>query len=305
MSNIIRGLISWAILASLSACSGSGSQQEAANGRLSLGLIDMPTADVAELWVEFTGVTLKPSDGPAFDIDFDAPMDLNLLELTADNAATLLDGHSVPAGRYEWIALKVNAQFDGTMDSYVVLQTGGVEEVDVELQVPSGSHNGLRLVSGFTVTSNQETSFVIDWDVRKALVRPVGQPGYFLRPALRIVDMTEFATLTGVVSMDAVTATDCTNDLSLGTGNAVYIFEGLGVMPDDIDGNAPDPVATADVAADANGDYRYKALLTPGDYTVAFTCQADSDAPEADDTISFVGTTDVSLANGDMKEVDF
>jgi Domain of unknown function (DUF4382) len=286
--------------ASLGAC--SGGSHDNPNGRLTLALIDAPTSDVAELWIEFTGVTLKPSgDGPAIDIDFEAPLDLNLLDLNADNAATLLDGHMVPAGAYNWIALKVSAEFDGTLDSYVVLQDGGVEEV----RVPSGTQNGLRLVSGFTVTANQETSFIIDWNVRKGLVQPVGQPGYFLRPALRIVDMTEFATLTGTVDMSLVTDTSCTNDLNLDTGNAVYIFDGLDVVADDIDGIDPDPVATTAVTQDRNGEYAYKTLLSPGDYTLAFTCQADGDGPDDDDAITFVGTTNVTLADGEVRQVNF
>ena len=300
MEKTLKGLILLSILSGVGACS-SGGGENTSDGRLTLGLIDAPTIDVAEVWIQFTGVTLKPSDGPAFDIEFDMPVDLNLLDLTADNAALLLDGHSVPAGTYNWIALKVNAEFDGTLDSYVMLQAGGTEEI----RVPSGSQNGLRLVSGFTITSNQETHFIIDWDVRKGLVRPVGQPGYFLRPALRILDMTEFATLTGLVDMATVTDPSCTNDLSLDTGNAVYIFAGAGVTPDDIDTVDPEPLATTAVTQDTNGDYRYKALLSPGEYTVAFTCQADDDNPDSEDALVFVSPTDVSLAANDEQQVDF
>ncbi len=62
----------------------------------------------------------------------------------------------------------------------------------------------------------------------------------------------------------------------------MYIFSGLDTMPTDIAGLETDPVATVAVRQAEDGIYRYSALLTPGDYTLAFTCQASSDDPEID-----------------------
>jgi hypothetical protein len=196
--------------------------------------------------------------------------------------------------------LHVDAEHDGTLDSYVVLQTGGVEEIEVE--IPSG---GLRLVSGLTVTANQETSFLIDWNLHEGLVDPVGQSGYFLRPALRVVDMTQYGTLSGTVAMAQVTAAGCTSDLSLDIGNAVYIYSGLNATPDDFDTTDPQPVATAAVTQSGTGDYVYKTILSPGDYTVAFTCQAIDDLPLTDEAIVFVQATNAPLADGQTLSINF
>jgi hypothetical protein len=192
----------------------------------------------------------------------------------------------------------VNASFDGVLDSYAVMQTGGMQEI----QVPSGS---LRLVSGLTITANQDTSFLIDWNLHQGLTDPVGQAGLFLRPALRVIDMTQYGTLKGTVASAQVTAAGCTGDLNLDTGNAVYIYSGLNVMPDDIDGTDPEPVATAAVKQNSMGNYVYETLLTPGDYTVAFTCQAANDLPDTSETIAFVAPTNATLANGQTLTIDF
>ena len=64
----------------------------------------------------------------------------------------------------------------------------------------------------------------------------------------------------------------------------MYIFAGSNVTPDDIDGAAADPVATAPVEQNATGDYVYRTLLPAGIYTVAFTCHAGNDDPEVDDS---------------------
>jgi hypothetical protein len=212
----------------------------------------------------------------------------------------LLDAYEVPAGHYNWLELHVSAEHDGVMDSYAVLQNGGVEEVEVE--VPSGS---VRLVSGLTITANQETSFLIDWNLHKGLNEPVGQPGLFLRPALRIIDMTEFGTLTGTVAMPLVTAAGCANDLNLDIGNSVYIYEGADVVPDDFDADAPEPVAATAVTQNQTGEYVYETLLSPGTYTVAFTCQAMSDMPDTSEDIAFVQPTNATIVDGQTLTVSF
>jgi hypothetical protein len=282
----------------LAGCSGGGGS-DAGNGSLSLAVMDAPVDDVAHLYVQFTGVSLKPQgSGPAIDIDFATPITVDLLALNADNAAMLLDSHAVPAGAYNWLDLHVNATLDGHLDSYAVMQAGGMEEIEV----PSGE---LRLVSGLTVTANQETSFLIDWDLHQGLTNPVGQNGLFLRPAWRVIDMTQFGTLQGTVAASLATAAGCTGDVNLDTGNAVYIYAGSGETPDDIDGMDPDPVATAAVKQNAAGAYTYKTILSPGDYTIAFTCQAKSDDPTTNDPIAFVGPRTVSIVDTQTVTADF
>ena len=284
----------------VAACSGGGGD-EGGTGTISLAVMDAPVYDASQIWVTFTGVSLKPQgNGPAIDIDFPAAVQVDLLSLTADNAETLLDSHPMPAGQYNWLDLHVNADHDGVMDSFAVLQTGGIEEIEVE--VPSGS---LRLVSGLTITANQETSFLVDWNLHKGLNDPVGQTGLFLRPALRVIDMTQFGTLSGTVAMPLVTAAGCANDLTLDIGNAVYIYAGAGVTPDDFDAADPEPVATTAVTQNQLGDYVFETLLSPGTYTVAFTCQAMADLPDTSEDIAFVEPTDAAIADGQTVTIEF
>ena len=63
-----------------------------------------------------------------------APIDL--LTLQGTTRALLLDGESVPAGDYEWMRLKVNAD-PAVRDSFVTI--GGQE---CEMRIPSGADAG-------------------------------------------------------------------------------------------------------------------------------------------------------------------
>jgi hypothetical protein len=53
-------------------------------------------------------------------------------------------------------------------NSYVTLSDGTMHG----LQVPSGSENGYKLVSGFTVPSGGVVDYTIDFDLRKDVTCP-------------------------------------------------------------------------------------------------------------------------------------
>ena len=285
----------------LAACSGTGpdaAQSPTGNAELSISLMDAPVDDVLEVHVQITKLTLKPNgNGPAFDLPMEtSPITVDLLELTEDNAAILVDGASIEPGAYNWLTMDVNASIDGVIDSYVVTDTGAWEEI----VVPSGR---VRLVSGFDVGASEALMLIFDWDLRKGLVHPPGRGGYILKPAFRVIGTEAFGRISGTIDVAAVTlaANDCNADSESGdfdVGNTVYIFEGLDIVPDDLD-EAGDvtPLATVDaVLSDDSTGYDYSTIVPFGDYTVAFSCQAANDEAEtnetgntdpADDTVSF------------------
>ena len=299
-------LVAAAVAALLtSGCGGGGGDHSIGvtpTGTLSVSLTDAPVDDVAEVWVHITGVRLKPAGGAPIDFPFDEPKDVDLLTLTDGDSVALLDGETVPAGNYEWILLDVDADFDNVFDSYVLDNSGGM----IELRVPSPQ--GVRLVSGFTVLAGGTTRLMIDWDLRRALTDPTGQPGYFLRPALRITDLAEYGAIVGTVADDLLTAPTCDNDLADDRGNLVYLYDGADATAVDIDGEDPEPLATGRVAQDAGaaGAYTYRIdFVPPGDYTVAFTCQGLADDPEVADTLAFVGPQTVTVVAGEEAGADF
>jgi hypothetical protein len=271
---------------SLTACSGGGGSDPAPRSTtLSLSLMDAPVDGLTEVNVEIAAIWAKPTNGPAVQLPLaKTPFKTDLLKLTDQKAALLIDEAVVQPGTYEWLAMDVNASFDNVYDSYVVTAAGGQEEI----RVPSGR---VRLVSGFEVAENQAVRFLFDWDLRTGMVDPPGQPGYLLKPAFRMLDVSEYGVLQGTIPLTKVqdAANACAaDDADLDVGNVVYVFAGADVTPDDVDGTPPDPVATAEAAPNTAGDFTYRVALEPGSYTVAFTCQAGNDDPEMDET----GTAD-------------
>lgn len=297
-----------AATALLTACSGGGSAPTAAGqSTLSISLMDAPVDGISEVNVEIAAIWLKPAgSGPAFQVPLTTtPFTADLLELTDTNAALLIDEAVIEPGAYEWLAMDVNATFDGIYDSYVMTDAGGQEEI----RVPSGR---VRLVSGFEVPENQGVELLFDWDMRTGLVDPPGQPGYLLKPAFRMLEVSAFGALEGTIALTTVTdaANNCAvDDADLDVGNVVYVFANGDVTPDDVDGIAADPVAMAEATPNTAGDYAYRLMLEPGAYTVAFTCQAGNDDPEVDETgtadeLDFLPAANATIA-GSTVTVDF
>jgi hypothetical protein len=243
-------------------------------------------------------------------VDADCPRETNvcnnsqrqidLFALNGGGSETILDRVTVPAGHYNWIRLKVNAECD-TEDSYIEIPNDIYSPYS--LWIPSGSETGLKLVRGFDVPAGGTASFTIDFNLRKSVNNPEGQGNcsgnYKLKPALRIADNTEVGSISGTVSSALIEDDSCTS------GNVVYVFEDHDVIPDDEDEFDPNPITSAMVTFnDDTQEYVYKAaFLSSGKYTIAFTCQAGNDKPEVDESptlnpITFVGTTDVEVSAG-------
>jgi hypothetical protein len=273
----------------IAACGGGNGT---GSGELSLAITDGPVDEASKVVVSFSGVSLKPANGPASDVLFtDVNGDpviktIDLLNLQGPNSEPLLIDQTLAAGHYNWLRLKIIAS-ESTTDSYIMINGG-----TFPLYVPSGDETGLKLNEGFDISDGGAATFTIDFDLRKSVLGPNNNnTAYKLKPTLRIVENDNVGHITGLVGDTARGHEDCTS-----TSYAVYAFSGSGVTADDIDGIDPNPVSTALVSSDT---FSYAlGFLDEGVYTLAFTCQSADDNAEADDAINFIGSQDVTVTAG-------
>lgn len=285
------------------ACSGGGSGPGTGNGTVSISLMDRPVDGVTALYVTIDEVWIKPQgSGPAFQLPMTStPITVNLLELDDMNPSILVDEAIVPADTYNFVEIKVLD--DDISQAWAETSIGGMEEVDID--VPS---NSIRLVTPFTVGENQAVRFLFDWDVYTGLTEAVGRGGYLLRPAFRILDAEEYGSISGSATMDTITtAESCADVMNAGEKAAAYIYEG-NVVPDDI-GSATEPHTTVDaVYNNTTVGFDYRVIIMPGDYTVAFTCQAASDELGVDNDIEFLTSIvpmPITVTGAAFENVDF
>jgi len=289
------------VAAFLAACGGGGGGGSG-TGTLNVSVTDAPIDGATHVVVRFTGLELQRPGGDRLDFDFETPRNVDLLALQGNASEPLLEDTEIPAGRYNWIRLKVDTA-PGTLNSYIEFEDG----TQAPLYVPSGDTHGLQLSSGFTVAQGSIADFVIDFNLRKSVHEPQNaEPDYFLRPSLRMVDRLEVGSISGTVPEGFVTDSSCTNGSEHDTGNAVYVYAGPGVTPDDV-GSPTEPITSALVVHnETTGDYEYTiGFLAEGEYTVAFTCQGAGDNPETDDDVAFRDAADVSVTAGEETVHDF
>ena len=130
------------------------------------------------------------------------------------------------------------------------------------------------------------------FNLAKSVINPGGQvdpdknPGYLLKPVLRLVQNIETGSISGTVQGNLVTE-DC--------NGAVYAYvggEADEVIVDDIGGSGDEPLITANIdsEADLDGNFKYEfGYLSEGEYTLSFTCQAndETESEELDGTITY------------------
>jgi len=322
----------------LAACGGSSDDgsTSSGSGTLSFEATDAPVDNVSRVQVTFDRLALVPegeeeNEDSHESFDVDPAITVDLLDLRDGKTEVLLDDIDVPAGEYEQIRLFLIDDWDergGACEQSNPTSCVQDDEGDHGLFVPgnqpqsnSPKRKPLKLVSGFTVTAGGSTDFVIDFELRKALTDPQNDDWFFLRPAIRLIDKAETGTIEGRVSDTLVMQDKCT-DSTGESGSAVYLYETANATPGDVfvnknngesqraeDAEEADPVATADVRFDDDaGEFRYTLAFVQAkesDYTVAFSCQAGDDDPNADDAIDFDEQHNVPVNEGETTMQDF
>ena len=290
----------------IAACGGGGGGSSSGSGgsgtgQVNFAITDSPVSSALSVVILVAGVELKPANGERIEFTFEEPKSIDLLQLQGNDFEQLIADETVTSGQYSWARLKVIAVQGNDQDSYIIFN----DNSRFSLRIPSNSQTGLKVNTPFTVEQDGATFYTIDFDLKKSVHNPQGMPDYILRPTLRLVKNEMVGTIAGTVDPELVMAENCVD--SGGQDDAVYIYSGLQVTPDDIDGVDPEPVSTANVTLDPNdGMYKYTAgFLEQGDYTVAFTCQASNDNPEVDDAIEFVMPMDATVVAGETTTVDF
>jgi hypothetical protein len=292
----------------LAACGGSGGGTDNPStptpptagdtGYLNLSISDAPIKDATKVCVRFDGVELKHVDSEDKEtIDFEQPVVVNLLANQGANSHPIVTNAEVPAGEYEWIRLKVQAERglgggaddsdptselcdDATENSYLVRESGELHN----LFIPSGSQRGLQLIKKIIIPVNRSGDYTAEWDLGKSFNGPPGlMPDVMMKPVVKLVANNEVGTLVGQVDDELITLESCDAEFA----PSVYVFDD-GVNPNPFD----DPFADDDAIAtglvqqqtqeDGSMPWRYSiGFLLTGHYEAAFTCNGNDFIPLA------------------------
>lgn len=163
------------------------------NGRLKMYLIDSPASlDSVIICVTKVEVHKSGSDSTSgwFVIN-DSTRYFDLLLLT-NGASAILGDTSLSPGQYTQIRLFIGE------GSYVIDQ--GIKH---DLEVPSGSQSGLKLIHQFTIEPGKLYELLLDFNVEKSIII-TGNGQYKLKPTIRVTPMVISGSISGqVLPLDA------------------------------------------------------------------------------------------------------
>jgi hypothetical protein len=159
-----------------------GSQQQASRppvgkGQLAIELVDAPSTDVQEIWVNVTSVRAHAA-GTGWVTISDAtmmPVKLDLLKL--QSASLPLGLANLPPGTVTQIRLLVAA------DGNEVLVAGS----KLPLKVPSGFESGIKIHGPWDIVACSRSTVTLDFDGKKSIqTHPTGSgQEWILRPVIR------------------------------------------------------------------------------------------------------------------------
>jgi hypothetical protein len=319
----------------LSACGGGGSGGSSgggnniAPGTVSFGISDAPVGDLSKVVITIDEIELRRKDSDDCDGDLESDdcvyidhftdgdladqetVTVDLLEWQGTDNKVIVEGIELPAGEYSHLRLSI---IDEDINfSYVEEETAGEQKL---LKVPS---NTLKL-GGFTVESGGVQVFVIEFDLRRAMTYNPGPDRYILKPTgVRVVDAEAAASISGVVDaslFDSSSPCDTKEDPS--AGNLVYVYEGHNLdadnLADNFDDSATPPAPDTAIApyssqaASEDGSYNI-GYIPPGNYTLAFSCEAKEDDADLYDGIEIPSPNteivELVLDVGESRTCDF
>ena len=317
-----KALIAGAVIAGIStltACGGS-SDNDPQSVKFSLSVSDAPVNGARAVMVCFNEVELTGNGAASqsFTIgDDDVAAEANdncrdeqgnviantrgidLLQLDGAKSEALISEAEFAAGDYGQLRLEI------AEGSYVEMADGNREP----LRVPS---NELKL-GGLTLSAGGTFSYTLEFDLRKAMVNPVGQAGYLLKPTgLRLVDNSEIGHLTGQVAEGILINNNCSvapADAAMPVAT-VYLYQGADRPLEQLSDNGGDntylPYTSTNVYFDGVSEYNYSiGYIDAESYTAALSCDVVDD-PEAADQIEFLQTQNVAIpASNTPVELDF
>jgi hypothetical protein len=252
---------------------------------VSLAFTDSPIDVASSVNISFARVELSGPDVTHTVLNISPAASVDLYQLQGGLSQTVASAIQAQPGHYTTLTLTILADPNSGQSSIVLPDGFHI------LYIPPGVSPQVEIPVDFDYASGGDVNLTADFDLRKSIVPdPNDSTKYQLIPSIRAVINQQSGSISGEVATSLVTCVD----------PAVYVYQG-DVTPTDVDIVAPadrvQPFATALVGLNStSGRYDFTVgFLPPGEYTVAFTCDAQLDVANQANTLNFIGTTHATV----------
>ena len=133
--------------------------------------------------------------------------------------------------------------------NYVVLEDNTWQE----LKIPSGFQSGVKIVKGFTISENETTEIILDFDAMSSVVEAGNSGQWILKPTIKVGELKEYSIINGRV----------TNIDDVGIENAYVSAQ---IFDADADDAKDKVIIQAGTITDSEG--YYSIFVKPGTYNL-------------------------------------
>lgn len=256
-----------------------------------LGAADLDGASA--VLVALDGVDLLDEGGDLHTLSGGSNDAVDLRTLVNGSTQLLIDSAEVDVDRYTGLRLRFADSGhsveldDGTQATLTIESAASFADIDVK------------------VDEGETATVLSTLDLRFSLQRESASGAYTLIQVLRAIDTGSATSLSGTLDADAVESEVCRQGRVAAAGVAVYLFDRDADALVDYRRGLSGPIASARVQPSGTSYFYDLPNLAPGDYTLAWTCEADVDAPDTDDDVSFQSSTQLTLSAGEAGIHDF
>lgn len=197
-------LFSFILFSLISGCGGGGgSDSGPATGSIQVGLTDAATSEYQAVYVSVAEVQVH-GDGGSWQTISSPNKTINLLELVNGVRETLAIA-TLPAGNYTQMRLVLMNKPDNDINILYVKHPYANYFIDplnnaIELKVPSAFESGLKIVKGFSISPNQTTELILDFDVSKSIVMAGSSGNWLMKPTIKMLMSAEWSIVEGSVT---------------------------------------------------------------------------------------------------------
>lgn len=282
-------------LASLTftACSETDSS---GSGKANIYLTDAPTDqdDISGVFISITKVELNGPEGWITVREFAEPKTINLLSYQEGDTYFLGD-KEIAAGSYTEARLflkiddEASAGGPANPGCYLEFENGSIQP----LFVPSGAESGYKAKGDFEISSNASLDVIMDFDVRKAVVKAGNSGKYLLKPTIRLVSNNKIGNIHGSLASSP----------TVGTKVVVFAYADGEFDESELSGSEnsnPFDHATSSTQLNADGSFKL-AFLNQGTYDLYFVSYDEDgnvqkiEGEEENVVVNALKTTSLSL----------
>ena len=190
---------------------GGGSSDTGGTGTLAVSLTDSAGSykavyiTVESVEVHTGGNDNNKNNWETIPMEIDT---INLCDLT-NGVFEELGSIRLGSGNYTQLRLHLNDMAeDGELNilsemhphaNYVILEDDSVHE----LKVPSGFQSGVKIVKGFTISTDGTTEIILDFDASRSVVEAGNSGQWLLKPTIKVGELEEYSIIEGTVTDDS------------------------------------------------------------------------------------------------------